>query len=313
MAIPTNVVETFDRVGIREDLTDIISNISPTETPFQSAISSGSAKGTFHEWQTDSLAAPTDNKAVEGAIAVADSRGATTRLGNYTQIADKVIAVTGSDQAADNAGRSQEMAYQVAKAGLEIKRDMETTLVGTNKSREAGSSGTARELAPVLSWIATNESAAGDGGAPAGDGTDARTDGTPRAFTESMLTSVIDATWLSGGNPTTIMCNSTQKRKITGFTGNAGTKFKNVDDKTIVNAVDVYEGDYGALMVVPNRFMRQREVFLIEPDMWSVDYYRPFQTQDLAITGDSVSKQMLTEYTLCSKQEAANGIIADLS
>jgi hypothetical protein len=128
-----------------------------------------------------------------------------------------------------------------------------------------------------------------------------------------MLTAVIDATWLSGGNPTTIMCNSTQKRVITGFTGNAGTKFKNVDDKTIVNAVDVYEGDYGALMVVPNRFMRQREVFLIEPDMWSVDYYRPFQTQDLAITGDSVSKQMLTEYTLCSKQEAANGGIFDLS
>ncbi len=312
MAVPTNTFETYDSVGIREDLMDIITNISPTETPFQTMASQGTSKGTFHEWQVDSLEAATDNKAVEGDDASNEARTPTVRVGNYTQIAEKTIQVTGSDEAADNAGRGQEMAYQIAKAGLELKRDQEVTVVGTNKGRAAGSSGTARELGSVLSWIKTNVNKAGDGTDPAGNGTDARTDGTPRAFLESMLTDVIDKTWVSGGNPSVIMCNSTQKRAITDFTGNA-TKYKEVDDKKVVNAVDVYVGDYGDLSVVPNRFMRQSDVFLFEPDMWSIDYYRSYMTHDLAKTGDSVRKQMLCEYTLCSKQEAANGGIFDLS
>lgn len=313
MAVPSNTFETYDAVGIREDLADIITNISPTETPFMSAVNKGTAKGTYHEWQIDSLAAAADNKKVEGDDATNIALTPTVRAGNYTQIADKVVQISGTDLAADNAGRASEMAYQMAMKGLELKRDQETTLVGTNKGRAAGSSGTARELGSVLSWIATNNNDGPTGGAPpTGDGTDARTDGTTRTFTEAMLTDVIDQIWVSGGNPSIIMCNSTQKRVITGFTGNA-TKYKEVDDKKIVNAVDVYVSDYGELMVVPNRFMRQREVLVLEPDMWSVDYHRDYQTHDLAKTGDSERKQMLVEYTLMSKQEAASGIIADLS
>lgn len=312
MAVPANTFETYDAIGIREDLADIIYNISPTETPFMSNVAKGSAKGTFHEWQVDALDAAADNKAIEGDDASPQAITPTTRVGNYTQIAQKTISISGSDLSADNAGRASEMAYQMAKKGLEIKRDMETTLVGTNKGRVAGSSGTARELGSVLSWIATNENVGTGGVAPTGNGTDNRTDGTQRAFTESMLTDVIDQTWVSGGNPNVIMCNSTQKRAITGFTGNA-TKYKEVDDKKIINAVDVYVSDYGDLMVVPNRFMRQRDVFVLETDMWSVDFYRDFMTHDLAKTGDNEKKQLLAEYTLVSKQEAANAIIADLS
>jgi len=310
MAIPADTFETYDSVGIREDLADIIYNISPSETPFMSNVGKGSSKGTFHEWQVDSLEAAADNKAIEGDDAAAGAITPSVRHGNYTQIAEKTISISGSDLSADNAGRASEMAYQMAKRGLELKRDMETTLVGTNKGRVAGSSGTARELGSVLSWLATNENAAGT--APTGDGTGPRVDGVARAFTEDMLTDVIDQVWVSGGNPNVIMANSTQKRAITGFTGNA-TKFKEVDDKKIVNAVDVYVSDYGELMVVPNRFMRQSDVFVLETDMWSVDFYRDFQTTDLAKTGDNEKKQMLTEYTLTSKQEAASGIITDLS
>lgn len=312
MAIPTNTFETYDSIGIREDLADIIYNISPTETPFMSNVGKGSSKGTFHEWQIDSLEAAADNKAIEGDDATAAAVTPTTRVGNYTQIADKVISISGSDLAADNAGRASEMAYQMAKRGLELKRDMETTLVGTNKGRVAGSSGVARELGSVLSWIATNENVGATGAAPTGDGTDARTDGTQRAFDETQLTDVIDQCWVSGGNPDVIMVGSFQKRAITGFTGNA-TKFKEVDDKKIVNAVDVYVSDYGELMVVPNRFMRARDALVLETDMWSVDFYRDFMTTDLAKTGDNERKQLLAEYTLVSKQEAANGIIADLT
>lgn len=312
MTVPTDTTLTYDVIGIREDLADIIYNISPTETPFMSNVGKGSSKGTFHEWQIDDLDSPVDNKKVEGDDATNLAITPTVRVGNYTQIADKVIQISGSDQVADNAGRAGEIAYQMAKRGQELKRDMETTLIGTNKGRDAGTSSTARELGAVLSWVATNENVGAGGVAPTGDGTDARTDGTPRTFTESMLTDVIDQTFLAGGDPSIIMTNTVQKRVITGFTGNA-TKFKEVDDKKIINAVDVYVSDYGELSVVPDRFMRQREVFLFDPDMWSIDFYRDFSTHDLAKTGDSDRKQMIVEYTLTSKQEAANAIVADLS
>ena len=312
MAIPTNTFQTYSAVGVREDLADIIYNISPTETPFISNVGKGSAKSTYHEWQIDSLAAAADNKAVEGDDASAGAVTATTRVGNYTQIATKTISLSGSNQVTDAAGRASEMAYQLAKRGQELKRDMEVTLVGTNKGQAAGASGTARELGSLQSWIATNVNLGTGGAAPTGDGTDARTAGTARTFTEDMLTDVITQTWVSGGMPSVIMCNAAQKAKITAFTGNA-TKYKEVNDKTIVNAVDVYVSDYGDLSVVPNRFMDTSVVLVAQPDMWSVDYYRDFQTHDLAKTGDSDKKQILVEYTLTSKQEAASGLIADLS
>ena len=312
MAIPASTFETYDSIGIREDLADIIYNIAPTETPFMSNVGKGTSKGTYHEWQVDDLEAAVDNKAIEGDDAGAGAITPTVRVGNYTQIADKVVSISGSDLSADNAGRASEMAYQMAKRGLELKRDMETTLIGTNKARASGSSGVARELGSLHSWITTNINEAGDAVASAGDGTTARTDGSPRAFTEAMLTDVIDQVWVNGGNPSVIMCGANQKRVITGFTGNA-TKYKEVDDKKIVNAVDVYVSDYGELMVVPNRFMRTSEVFVLQPDMFSVDFYRDFSTHDLAKTGDSEKKQMLVEYTLKSNQEKASGAIYDLS
>ncbi len=312
MAIPANTFQTYSAVGVREDLADIIYNISPTETPFISNVGKGSAKSTYHEWQIDSLDAAADNKAVEGDDAGAGAITPTVRVGNYTQIASKTISLSGSNQVTDAAGRASEMAYQLAKRGQELKRDMEVTLVGTNKGQASGSSGTARELGSVQSWLATNVNLGTGGAAPEGDGTDARTTGTNRAFTEAMLTDVITKTWVSGGMPSVIMCNAGQKAKITAFTGNA-TKYKEVNDKTVINAVDVYVSDYGDLSVVPNRFMDTSAVLVLQPDMWSVDYYRDFQTHDLAKTGDSDKKQILVEYTLASKQEAASGIIADLS
>jgi hypothetical protein len=277
MAVPTGITETYDLNGlsIREDLADIIYNIAPSDTPFMSNVGKGTSKGTLHEWQKDTLDTAADNTAIEGDDAVFADITVPDRLNNYTQISDKTIVISGSHSVSDQAGKATEKAYQMAKKGLELRRDMEVTLAATNKSKVAGASGTARELGSVLSWIgATNSNKAGDGIDPAGDGTgtgqtdtsEGRTDGTPRTFTEAMLTDVIDQVYLSGGNPDVIMSNTTQKRVITGFTGNA-TKYKEVDDKKIVNAVDVYVGDYGDLAVVPNRFMRQSEVFVLETGM----------------------------------------------
>lgn len=316
------VYKTYDQVGIKENLADIIYNISPTETPFMSNVGKGSTSSTYYEWQTDALAAATDNKAVEGAVASSATLAATERVGNYTQIATKTVAVSGSNEASDAAGRASEMAYQVAKKGLELKRDMEKTLIGTSKVMNAGSTSAARELGSLPSWVATNVNQATDGGDDTGaneanaggawgKGTGLPTDGTARAFTEALLTDVVEDIWVQGGDPSIIMCGAFQKSKITAFTGNA-TKYKDVTDKTIVNAVDVYVSDYGELTVVPNRLMETDKVYVLQPDMFSVDYYRDFQTTDLAKTGDSDSKQMLVEYTLCSKNEKASGAILDL-
>jgi hypothetical protein len=315
MAVPTNTWQTFNGLtagNIKDDLADIIYNIAPTETPFMSNVGKGKATGTFHEWQIDTLDTAADSAAIEGDDATNVAIVASTRVGNYTQINTKTVQVSGSDMVSDNAGMGPRMAYEMAKKGQELKRDMEVGLIGTNKARAAGSSGVARQYGSILSWLATNQDKASGGTAPTGNGTNTRTAGTARAFTESMLTNVIDQIFLSGGNPSMILTNTKQKRVITGFTGNA-TKFKDVDDKKVVNAVDVYVSDYGELMVVPDRFMRQSEIFILDKDMWSVDYYRDFQTHDLAKTGDSERKQMLVEYTLTSKQQAASGIVCDLT
>ena len=306
------VFETYGTVGIREDLADIIYNIAPTDTPFMSNVGKGTASGTYYEWQTDDLTAAADNKVAEGAAAPAAESVASVRVGNYTQIASKTVSVTGSNEAADAAGRASQMAYQLAKKGMELKRDMEKTLVGTDKAQVAGSAGTARELASVTSWLGTNCSFGSGGDAPDGNGTDIGAAGTDRDFTEALLTGVVEDCWVQGGTPSIIMCNAFQKAKITAFTGNA-TRYKDVGDKTIVNAVDVYVSDYGELAVVPNRFMLNETVLVLQPDMFSVDTYRDFQTNDIAKTGDFESKQLLVEYTLCSKNEAASGAIRDLN
>lgn len=308
--------ETYGTVGIREDLADIIYNIAPTDTPFMSNVGKGSSAGTYHEWQTDDLTAAADNKIAEGVAAPAAESVATTRVGNYTQIASKTVSVTGSNEAADAAGRASQMAYQLAKKGMELKRDMEKTLVGTDKAQVAGAAGgTARELGSVTSWIGTNCSVgATAGAAPTGDGTDIATSGDERALTSDLLNGVIEDVWQSGGNPSMIMCGAFQKSKITGFTGDTNSrKFTNADSKKFINAVDVYVSDYGELNVVPNRLMLTDTLLVLQPDMWSVDTYRDFQTKDLAVTGDFESKQLLVEYTLCSKNEAASGAIRDLT
>jgi hypothetical protein len=309
--------DTFGTVGIRENLSDIIYNISPTDTPFISNVGKGTTKGTYTEWQIDSLTAAADTPVAEGATAPAAASTATTRVGNYSQIASKTVSVSGSNEASDAAGRASEMAYQLAKRGMELKRDMEKTLVGTDKAQVAGATGgTAREVGTVTSWLGTNCLVGANGGAaPTGDGTDVATSGDERALTSDLLDEVIEDVWVSGGDPSMIMCGAFQKAAITGFTGNSSVsrKFTDAESKKFINAVDVYVSDYGELNVVPNRLMLTDTLLVLQPDMWSVDFYRDFQTKDLAVTGDFESKQLLVEYTLCSKNEAASGAIRDLS
>lgn len=251
---------------------------------------------------------------IEGDEATLDSTAATSRRGNYTQISDKTVVLSGTLEAVNRAGRKREMSYQVAKRGQELKRDMENALVGLNNARVTGDATTARELASVQSWIATNTSAGTNGADPTGDGTDARTDGTQRAVTEALLTGVLDSIWTAGGNPDTMYCGTHVKGVINDFTGRASTNYQLVNDgKSIQNAVDVYISDYGNVKVVPNRFSRSRDLLIVQSDMWKIATLRPVQTKELSRTGDSEKRQIITEYTLEACNEAASGIVADLS
>ena len=312
MAQPTNAFDTYDAVGIREDLQDVIYSISPTETPFMSSAAREQVKNTLHEWQTDSLAAAvTNNAVIEGDDATLDASSATTRLGNYTQIMDKTVVITGTQEAVDKAGRASELAYQIAKKSKELKRDIESTLL-TNQARVAGNSSTARKFGSIGSWVATNDDLGASGASPTGDGTDARTDGTQRALTEASLKSVIKNVWNAGGNPSVIMVGPFNKQKISGFTGGS-TRFDASEDKTLYTSIDVYSSDFGDLEVVPNRFSRDRDAWVLDMDYWSVGFLRDFTMHELSKSGDSEKRQLLVELSLISRNEAASGLVADLT
>ena len=312
--------QTFQAIGEREDLSDVIYMITPTETPMMSSIGKSKATAVFHEWQTDVLASAAYNKAVEGADGSSITATPTTRVGNYCQISTKVVAVSGTLEASDKAGRKSEMAYQMAKVGKEIKRDMEMSLVSSEVAT-AGNASTARCIGGLQSWINSNKDL-GSGGSAGSGGTTARTNGTDRTFTETILKSVIKQVYNSGGDPKIIMAPATQKVTLSGFSGIAAQRYLAPSDEptTIIGAADVYMSDFGTMSVVPNRLMNGSTesdngewVFVIDPEMLSVAYLRPFQTVDLAKTGDAEKKQLLAEWTLEVRNEAAHGIAGDLT
>jgi hypothetical protein len=311
--MPTFTAHTA--IGQREDLTDIIYDISPTETPFMSSIGKTKATAVYHEWQTDSLAAATTaNAAIEGADATSATLSPTVRLGNYTQIIQKTVQVSGTLDTVNKAGRKSEKAYQLAKASSELKRDLETILLA-NQGRSAGTSTIARNLGSILSWIKTNSDVGSGGSDPATIGVSTRTDGTQRTFTEALLRTVIAEVFVSGGNPKVLMVGAAGKQKVSTFAGIAAQRYMAPGNTptTIVGAADIYMGDFGQISIVPNRFMRVRDALIIDPEYAALAYLRPFQTNDLAKTGDSENTQLLAEVTLEVKNEAAHGIVADLN
>ena len=311
MAQPTNTFDTYDSVGEREDLSDVIYNISPTDTPFLSSAAKTSSTAVLHEWQTDALAAAsTSNAVIEGDEATLDAVTATTRLSNSCQIMDKTVVITGTQEAVDKAGRASELAYQIAKKAKELKRDMEAQIT-TNNAEVTGSATAAREMGSLGAWVATND-VMGTSGTSGSVGNTARTDGTQRAFTEDLLKSVIKSVWNEGGDPTMIMVGPFNKQKLSGFTVNS-TRFDAGADATLYTSVDVYASDFGQLQVVPNRFSRDRDCYVLDMNYWGIAFLRDFTMHELSKTGDSEKRQLLVEATLESRNEAASGLVADLT
>tara|TARA_R110001632_G_scaffold123859_1_gene236601 strand:- start:340 stop:1287 length:948 start_codon:yes stop_codon:yes gene_type:complete len=311
MAQPANTFDTYDSVGIREDLKDVIYNISPEETPFYSKSGKTTAKNTLVEWQTDSLRASAANAHIEGDATTAEARTATSRLGNYTQIFKNAVVVSDSDDSVDNAGRAKEIAYQTLKIAKEQKLDIEKALFDNN-ARAAGNSTTARELAGTGAWLTTNTSFGSGGADPTGDGTDARTDGTQAAFSQARFDGVMQSIWEEGGKPDTVYLSAFQMNVALGFTGNNNQRSSvQAGDERVIKSLAVYVTPWGTVEFMPSRENRSRDVYIMQDAMWECAVLRSTKNVALAKTGDNTTRQVVTELTLCSKNEAANGGIFD--
>ena len=327
MAVPANTRQTYGAIGIREDLSNIIYNISPMDTPFLNGCGRGTADNTLFEWQTDELTAAAMNSQVEGWDYASTAASEPRRLTNYTQISATQVQSSGTAEAVDFAGRKSTQAYQLAKRAKEMKRDMEfMLLMGTVK--DAGGAAAARYTGGLPTWVGTNVigttpiiaastglGLVNNGAAGYPDGTTTSlTGGANTAITLAMINSVISRIWDLGGSPDTILCKSDVKQTISSGTVGGSVVadlFKDVgsSDKpaTAVNAIDVLVTDFGTFKVVPDRFLPAGNCDIIDFDLWSVDYLRPFRTETLAKSGDSVKQLLIAEYGLRAKNGNGSG------
>lgn len=316
MAVPGNTIQNVARVGVREDLDDKIAALFPDDTPFISAIGRSTAKNTYTEWQTDSLAAANANNAtIQGDDLTNDSRPNTTRVGTHTQIMRKVVGSSTTVEWTNKAGRRSELAREIMKAGRELRTDMEARCTG-NYASVAAAAGTAGQTAGALAWLTSNVSrgATGANGGFSAGIVAAATNGTQRTYTEALLKPVLQSVWVNGGNPKMVITNGTQKQAEAGFAGLA-TQRRETGNKllTIVAGADAYVSDFGTIQFVPDRFCSARDALIIDPEYWDIAVGDPMQVNDLAKTGLATRKEMHTEFALRSLNQAASGVVADLT
>jgi hypothetical protein len=320
MGVTANTNETYNVSTIREDLQEAMISISPTDTPVMSAIGRRNVENTYFEWGVLSLAAASNaNRVIEGESAPGnDAPTNAVRQGNYTQISDKVVEQSDTANAVKGAGDAQTTAKQIVYKLKELKRDMETMLCD-NVAGSAGASGTARASAGLPAFLRTNASrgTSGADGTTSGSGDSgyvdaAATDGTQRAITEALLKSVIADCWTQGAEPSVVICGPSQKQTISAFTGNA-TRFKEAEDSKLNAAIDVYISDFGELQIVPSRFSRSRDVLVLDPNYARVAYLKPTSQKPLARTGHAERRLISVEFGLQVDNEAAHGVIADVS
>lgn len=298
MPTVSGTLKTFDQVGKREDVEDIIYDISPTDTPMLTSIGTSTAGATLHQWLQDSLAPVATNANVEGADAGTASTVTQTVKTANTQIFDKVVQVSGTAEAVGTYGRTSDLAYAIAKAGKEIKRDIEHSFVGAGQAGTAGNSTTARQLTSAANQISTATT---------------NTAGSNRALAESLILDVAQKVYEKGGDATQMQVTPSHSVTVAGFATASGRQRDFGSSTTVVNAVDILVTPFGTLSVVPNRLMDANTALILDTEYWSRAVLRPMQTVVLAKTGDSDKRQMLTELTLVCEHDEASGKIDALT
>jgi len=309
MGVPSNTLQTYQSSNNAENVTEIVMNIDPVETPLLTLAKKTTAEATYTQWPIESLSAvDSANANIEGDDATVDASTTPTLVGNYTQLMDKVASVTTTQNAIKKYGVKNEMAKQMAKKSKELKRDMETTML-LNQARVVGLAGTAQKMRSLPSWLTTNRNAIG----AAGSATAAATDGTQRAFTESLFRStIVTAITNADELPSVVMAGPANRANLSSQLSGNATRFYELKDGTLNASVSVYRSDYGPLKLVMNRFQRERDMFFINPDYIGVRTLEPLQSVDLARTGLTEKKQLWTNFTLEVSNEKAHAVLADL-
>lgn len=311
MAKVTNAFDTYSAKGNREDLSNLIYNIDPTDTPFVSAVGRRNVSNVVFDWQTENLPAVSTTAELEGFELSRSAGTPTVRQSNICQIMKRDATVTGSQQGANAAGKSSEMAHQMALASKALKRDVEKVVSGTNQGQTSGDATTARKTRSLESWLATNANR-GTGGANAANATSGATDGTQRAFTETLLKNTLQTCYTNGAEPSVLLVGPVNKMKVSDFTGRASAR-QNIGADKVQQSVAVYASDFGEIKVVPSRWIRERTAFLLDPNYAAIAYYRPFQRKPIAAIGDAETEMIVAEFGLEMRNEAAHGVIADLT
>ncbi len=327
----TSNFDRFDLAGsgdnVREDLTDVIYNISPTEVPFQANAGRGSMKNTLHEWQIDELAAvDTGNAAIDGADFGTDASDESQRIGVFAQISIKYLAVSRRANIVNKAGRKSELAYQIAKKGKELRRDVEA-IATLNQATLQGNSTTASLSAGLGAWIKTNSFRGALGADPAlsnttyGEPTTAATDGTPTALTETNLLTQLKDAYVAGGNPNMFMVGPTVKQLFSNYMFTAAARIatqyqdqgpNKKSGVSVIGAVDVYVSDFTVIDIVPNRFQRERDGWILDTEYWTIAYLDGYKTETIAKIGDAERRHILVDWSVVSKNEGASAVVADI-
>ena len=312
MSVPANTLQTYQSSYNAEDVSNIIMNISPIDTPLLTMAKKGTAEATYTEWPVESLSAVNSaNATIEGDDATIDASTTPSRVGNYTQILQKTVSVTTTQNAIKKYGAKNEFARQKAKKGKELKRDIETTFF-LNQARVVGAAGTAQKMRAMGSWLTTNVSRGASGAN--GSATTAATDGTQRNFTEALFKSVIVSAATNANDlPSVVMAGPANRANLSSQLSGNSTRFYEVAEGTLNASISVYRSDYGPLKLVMNRFQRERDMWFINPDFMEIRYLEPLQYQDLATTGLSQKGQMWCNLTLAVLAEPAHGVLADLN
>lgn len=314
MAKVTNAFTTYGAKGNREDLADAIYNIDPTGRPFVSMIGERSVSNRGFDWQTEKLPnADTDNAKEEGFQLVRMAATPTLRQINVTQISSRDATVSGSQEAADAAGKRGEMSHQIALQGKQLLIDMDIIASRGQPRNDGDDSGTpvARRTRAMEHWITSNVSYGATGANPASP-TAPITDGTIRTFSEGLLGDAIQRGYESGGKPTKLLMGPYAKRKFSTFIGRTNSRVT-VDADEVSNSVDYYLSDFGELQAVPSLNVRPRSILGIDPKMAKIAYYRRLRKDDIAKIGDAETKMLVVEWGLQVNNEAAHFKIADVA
>jgi hypothetical protein len=323
MAVVSNTFQSTSAVGNREELSDVVSRITPEDTPIYSMISKSTCKTTHPEWETDDLAAPTSNIQLEGDDYTFDPTSPVVRVGNYTQIMRKTGVISNTQDAEDNAGKAEQVKYQKLKKGVELRKDVEYAICDAN----ASVAGTTRELGSLSTWIETNVSRGtngANGGFSSGTGlTVAPTNGDQRAFTKTILDDVMKQGYEAGANFKHVFVSPYVKSVFVTFMSDsnvASFRYATQSGKgnSIVATADVYEGPFGKVMIHPNRVMAgsaglARNAFFVDTEYLGFKWFRKIkEDKGVAKTGDAKKFVLIGEGTLCPKNEKGLGVAADL-